>query len=74
MNRDQLLHLIGLYRDRLKSVQILLIRTQAGPGRAVKQEQEEHSRNHVQAFKLVSVCLTGQGIEQNRARMLTVEF
>ena len=38
------------YRDRLKGVQILLSRTQAGPGRAVKQEQEETSRNHVQAF------------------------
>ena len=38
------------YRDRLKGVQILLSRTQAGPGRTVKQEQEQISRNHVQAF------------------------
>ena len=33
-----------------KSVQILLSKTQAGPGRAVKQEQEEIAPNHVQAF------------------------
>ena len=32
-------NLLYLYRDRLKSMQILLSRTQAGPGRAVKQEQ-----------------------------------
>ena len=38
------------YRDRLKGVQILLSNSQAGPGRKVKQEQEEISRNHVQAF------------------------
>ena len=30
-------------------------RTQARPGRAVKKEQEQNSRNHVQAFLLVSV-------------------
>ena len=29
---------------------ILLSRTQAGPGRTVKQEQEEISHNHVQTF------------------------
>ena len=39
-----------MYRDRLKGVQILLSNSQAGPGRKVKQEQEEISRNHVQAF------------------------
>ena len=33
-----------------KSIQISLSRTQAGPGRAVKQEQEEISPNHVQTF------------------------
>ena len=38
------------YRDRLKSMQILLSRTQAGPGRIGKQEQEQTSRNHVQAL------------------------
>ena len=39
-----------VYRDRLKGMQILLSRTQAGPGRTGKQEQEQTSRNHVQAF------------------------
>ena len=31
-------------------MEILLSNSQAGPGRTVKQEQEEISRNHVQAF------------------------
>ena len=31
-------------------MQILLSNSQAGPGRTVKQEQEEISCNHVQAF------------------------
>ena len=39
-----------IYRDQLKGVQILLSNSQAGPGRKVQQEQEEISRNHVQAF------------------------
>ena len=38
------------YRDRLKGMQILLSRTQPEPGRKGKQEQEQTSRNHVQAF------------------------
>ena len=38
------------YRARNKGLQILLSNSQAGPGRTVKQEQEEISRNHVQAF------------------------
>ena len=33
----------------------LLSRTQAGPGRTVKQEQEEISRNHLQTFSGCSV-------------------
>ena len=41
---------LWLYRDRLKGMQMLLSRTQAEPGRRVKQEQEDISRNHVQAF------------------------
>ena len=40
----------ALYRDRLKGVQILLSNSQAGPGRKIKQGQEEISRNHVQAI------------------------
>ena len=39
-----------IYRDRLKGMHILLCNSQAGPGRTVKQQQEEISRNHVQAF------------------------
>ena len=38
------------YRDRLKSMKSLLSRTQAGRGRAVKQQQEPISPNHVQAI------------------------
>ena len=41
---------ILLNRARNKDMQILLSNRQAGPGRKVKQEQEEISRNHVQAF------------------------
>ena len=33
-----------------KGLHILLSNSQAGPGRKVKEEQEEISRNHVQAF------------------------
>ena len=36
------------YRDEIESLQILLSRPQAGPGRPVKQEQEEISPNHIQ--------------------------
>ena len=38
------------YRGGNKGLFVLLSRTQAGPGRTVKQEQEEMSRNHVQTF------------------------
>ena len=44
-----------MYRDRLKGVQILLSNCQAGPGRKVKQDQEEISRNHVPRLFLGSV-------------------
>ena len=40
----------GMYRERLKGMQILQSGTQAGPGRTGKQEQEEISPNHVQTF------------------------
>ena len=43
------------YRDEIYSFQILLSRTQAGPGRTVKQEQEDISPNHVQRINLISV-------------------
>ena len=38
------------YRTRNKGMQILLSNSQAGSGRTVKQEQEEISCNHGQAF------------------------
>ena len=46
---------LGRYRAEKKSLQILLSRTQAGPGRKVKQQQEESSRNHVPRLFLGSV-------------------
>ena len=42
---------VPLYRGEIKGMYILLSRTQARPGRAGKQEQEENSRNYVKAFK-----------------------
>ena len=44
-----------IYRGGNKGLFVLLSRTQAGPGRTVKQEQEEISRNHVQTFISPSV-------------------
>ena len=44
-----------LYREPVKGLQILLSRIQAGPGTAVKQDQEEISPNHVQAISGASV-------------------
>ena len=43
------------YRARNKGMHILLSNSQAGSGRTVKQEQEEISRKHEQAFILGSV-------------------
>ena len=55
-----------IYRDEIYSLQNLLSRNQAGPGRTVKKEQEEISPNHVQRLNLISVqhgattiCSTG---------------
>ena len=47
--------LFTIYRDEIYSLQILLSRTQARPGRTVKQVQEEISPNHVQRINLISV-------------------
>ena len=44
-----------IYRGENKGLFVLLSRTQAGPGRTVKLEQEEISRNHVQTFISPSV-------------------
>ena len=43
------------YRGANKGLYVLLSRTQAGPGRTVKQEQEEISRSHVPTFIYLSV-------------------
>ena len=44
-----------MYRTEKNSLQILLSSTQAGPGRKVKQEKEDISRNHVPRLFLGSV-------------------
>ena len=44
-----------MYRDEIYSLQILLSRTQAGPGRTVKLEQKENSPNHEQRINLVTI-------------------
>ena len=48
-------HFMAIYRDGLICVQILFSRTQAGPGRTVKQEQDEISPNHIQKLNFISV-------------------
>ena len=45
------------YRGGNKGLFVLLSRTQAWPGRTVKQEQEENSCNHVQTFISPSVYI-----------------
>ena len=45
------------YRGVNKGVYVLLSRTQTGPGRTVKQEQEEFSINNIQTF----ICLSVRG-------------
>ena len=49
---------LHVYRVQNKGMQILLSNSQAGPGRRVKHEQEEISRNHVGAFIPGSVVCT----------------
>ena len=44
-----------MYRGGNKGLFVLLNRTQAGPGRTVKQEQEESAPNHVQRLNLIVV-------------------
>ena len=44
MKNGKIVEKEAVYRDRLKGLQILLSNSQAGPGRKVKQEQEEISR------------------------------
>ena len=47
--------LTRLYRVEINSLQIQLSRTQAGPDRAVKEQQEQNSPNHIQRINLISV-------------------
>ena len=54
---------VWMYRDRLKGMQILLSRTQAGPARTVKEQQEQTSRNHVQRILLISVGHSGHFLQ-----------
>ena len=50
-----------------------LSRTQAGPGRTVKQEQEEISRNHVQTFSGGSVETgSGGGVRNDRCPLVNL--
>ena len=51
------LQAVWIYRDEINSLQIQLSRTQAGPGRAVKEQQEQNSPNHVQRINLTSVLI-----------------
>ena len=54
----------SIYRGEINSLQIQLSRTEAGPGRAVKEQQEQNSPNHVQRINLISVqssALTSKG-------------
>ena len=55
------------YRGEKKGLQVLLSYSQAEPGRIVKQEQEEISRNPVQAFILGSVP-TDPFLEQKKSQ------
>ena len=57
-------HCYTVYRAEKNSLKILLSSAQAGPGRKVKQEQEEISRNHVPRLFLGSVNM-------NRAKSYT---
>ena len=56
------------YRAPGTSMYFMLSSTQAGPGRTVKQEQEEISRNHVQTFTCLSV--QPAAIQQNLSHLL----
>ena len=59
--RDWIVH---VYTGENKGSFVLISRTQAGPCRTVKQEQEEISRNHAQAF------IPGSVEGANRVRIL----
>ena len=52
-----MISVLVLYRGVNKGLYVLLSSTQEEPGRTVKQEQEEISRNHVQTFICLSVLV-----------------
>ena len=58
-----LCHLQSIYRDEINSLQMQLSRTQTGPARAVKEQQEQNSPNHVQRINLISVVRYAEGEE-----------
>ena len=57
------------YRGVNKGLHVLLSRTQAGPGKTVKQEQEEISWNHVQTFIYLSVKVLRKFVAGGRCVM-----
>ena len=68
---------VWIYRDEIYSLQNLLSRTQAGPGRTVKKEQEEISPNHVQRLNLISdqnVSAIRRKIISQKDVMMTIRF
>ena len=62
------------YRAEKKSLQNLLSSTQAGPGRKVKQEQEEISRNHVPRLFLSSVEVLRMTNKLNASKAQNVPY
>ena len=67
MRPAQLKNKHEIYRDEINSLQIQLSRTQAGPGRAVKEQQEQNSRNHVQRINLISVFICSKKNQFHRS-------
>ena len=64
-----------MYRDEINSLQIQLSGTQTGPGRAVKEQQEQNSPNHVQRINLISVVGIGTGVqEKNTHHFRAISF
>ena len=66
MNDAEYKRAVHQYRARNKGMHILLSNSQAGPGRTVKQEQEEISRNHVPRL-LAHLCIFRE-IDMNLAQ------
>ena len=62
------------YRAPGKSMYFLLSRTQAGPCRTVKQEQEEMSPNHVQRLNLPSVATNYLMRRYKKTHMSVIEM